>query len=102
MPASAAAALPRADSPSADRYIREREGETAWTMQLSEADYSRSVEKIDLPDEVAKRISAREHVGTQVSTAGAAAGAAGAAFDPNARAWDQELPANFKSPSLDE
>ena len=28
------AALPRADSPSAERYVAERKGETAWTMDL--------------------------------------------------------------------
>ena len=30
------AALPRADSPSAERYVAERKGETAWTMDLGD------------------------------------------------------------------
>ena len=37
-PTVVVAALPRADSPSAKRYVAEREGETAWTMHLSEKD----------------------------------------------------------------
>ena len=41
------------------------------------------------------QISSREHVGAQVDGP--------ATFDPNARAWDQEdLPANYRAPSLDE
>jgi len=88
------ATLPRDDSPSAKRYVAEREGETAWTMHLSDEAYSSS-EKIDLPSQVGAQISSREHVGAQVDGP--------ATFDPNARAWDQEdLPANYRAPSLDE
>ena len=87
------AALPRADSPSAARYVAEREGETAWTMHLTEEDYA-SVEKVSLPTQVGAQIDAREHVSGQVQPA----------FDPTtARAWDQDdLPANYRAPSLDE
>ena len=90
-PTVVVAALPRADSPSAKRYVAEREGETAWTMHLSEKD-AYGVEKLELPPELARRIAQREHVGTQV------------AFDPNARKGDEdyELPSNYRAPSLDE
>jgi len=92
------ATLPRDDSPSAARYVAERRGETAWTMDLSEEVMASSA-KIELPDQVGAQIASREHVGAQVASP--------SAFDPNARAWDQvgiedDLPANFKSPSLDE
>ena len=93
-PVVVVAALPRADSPSANRYVAEREGETAWTMQLSEEE-SIGVEKIALPDQLANQIGQREHVGAQAKMPAVA-------FDPNARAWDESLPANFKSPNLDE
>ena len=97
-PALVIAALPRDDSPSAARYVAEREGETAWTMHLTdddEYDYS-SGEKVQLPEQIGNQINQREHVGAQLQPS---------AFDPNARAWDEdnaELPANFKAPSLDE
>ena len=90
------ASLPRDDSPSAERYVAEREGETAWTMHLSDAEMA-SVDKVDLPIQVGAQINDREHVGAQVQVQ----------FDPDARAWDQvgieeDLPANYKAPSLDE
>ena len=63
-------------------------------MQLSEEE-SIGVEKIALPDQLANQIGQREHVGAQAKMPAVA-------FDPNARAWDESLPANFKSPNLDE
>lgn len=96
------ATLPRADSPSAKRYVAEREGETAWTMNLSEKDM-RSVEKVSLPDQVGAQIGLREHVSGQATTSG---GTSWGTFDPNARADDEGvsdvLPPNYKAPSLDE
>ena len=90
------ASLPRADSPSAERYLAEREGETAWTMHLSEEE-SIGVDRIELPDALAKQIGQREHVGAQAERKPMKA------FDPNARAWDQDdLPVNYRAPSLDE
>mgnify|MGYP006092377669 CR=1 FL=1 len=85
------AVLPRADSPSADRYVAEREGETAWTMHLSDAELT-GTDKIALPNELANQIGQREHVSAQAASV----------FDPNARAWDEDLPANYIAPSLDE
>lgn len=74
-----------------------------------ESQVSLGVDKIALPDQLAKQIGQREHVSNQY------------AFDPNARAWDEdmlpanfrkrpvrqpsyedELPANFREPNLDE
>ena len=86
------AALPRADSPSAARYVAEREGETAWTMNLGEGGL-RSVERVELPDALALQIDQREHAGAQVEAP---------TYDPNSRAWDEDLPANFRGPNMDE
>ena len=47
------AALPRADSPSADRYVAERQGETAWTMELDDD---------ALPEEVVAQLQSSDHV----------------------------------------
>lgn len=85
-PALVVAALPRADSISAARYVQEREGETAWTMDLGDDD-------LVVPDQVANQLTQRDHVSLQYK------------FDPNARA-DQEdgpepLPANYVPPRLD-
>ena len=91
-PAVVVAVLPRADSPSAARYVAERQGETAWTMDLSDEE-STGVGKIALPDELTNQIGQREHVSAQAQPT---------VFDPNARAWDEDLPANFRPPSLDE
>ena len=93
------ASLPRADSPSADRYVREREGETAWTMHLRDG-----LEAGAGPSPtVLSQITEREHVSHQYG--GRVPGEA-KPFDPNARAWDEdlgaELPANFRMPNLDE
>jgi len=90
------ATLPRADSPSAARYVAERVGETAWTMHLSERE-SVGVEKIALPEQLAQQIGRREHVSAQAANAQPPT-----SFDPNARAWDEDLPTNYKAPSLDE
>lgn len=103
-PVIVVAALPRADSPSAERYVREREGETAWTMHLTD---ELGVEKVDLPEQLAAQIERREHVALQAGMttnereAAAEAASRRASLDPNARAWDQELPANFRAPDLD-
>ena len=109
-PALIIATLPRADSPSAARYVKEREGATAWTMHLNDAERSFGAE-IDLPNEITAQIGQRAHVDHT--------------YDPGARAWDQETPAqaqaaqaaadaavgadapgelppNFRGPSLDE
>ena len=84
------AALPRADSPSAERYVREREGETAWTFHLGDDEDSRT----SLPEQLAAQITQRDHVDLSQRPP--------LVFDPSARAWDEQLPANFKEPSLDE
>lgn len=98
-PALVVAALPRADSPSADRYVREREGETAWTMHLTDGG---GADKVDLPQQLAAQIAQRENVALQaVSQPLAVSRASPAQLDPNARAWDQDLPSNFKAPDLD-
>ena len=87
-PALVVAALPRADSVSADRYVSEREGETAWTMNLGDDD-----ELKVLPDQVANQLTQRDHVSLQYK------------FDPNARAGDEDspepLPAKYVPPRLD-
>jgi len=86
------AALPRADSPSAARYVQEREGETAWTMDPGEP-------AENLPDTIVTQLEQRVHVSHQ--------------FDPNARSADQDLAAaippgdevplsdKYQEPSLD-
>ena len=104
------AALPRADSPSAARYVREREGETAWTMHLSEEE-SISAQKPQLPSQLEAQISQREHVSAQVEAQEVAAqvvagggeeGVPIVKFDPSARRDDEDtLPSNYKEPSLD-
>jgi len=80
------AALPRADSPSAARYVLEREGETAWTMHTVDGG------EAYLPKEVSAQVEQGEHVTYT--------------FDPNARAWDEivadEAPPEYKPPRLDE
>jgi len=86
------AALPREDSPSADRYVREREGETAWTMHLDDDDLT-----VDLPSQLTNQITQREHVSSQVSLQRPVV-----TLDPNARDWDEELPAGYKAPALDQ
>lgn len=73
------AALPRADSRSAARYVAERRGETAWTM--------------DIDDEALGAPAPRER-------------RAHMPFDPNARREDEDtelppLPANYVPPRLD-
>ena len=79
------AALPREDSPSAARYVAEREGETAWTMHLD-------ADELVLPMQVQQQLTQRDNVNLQ--------------FDPKARADDQDgpepLPANYVPPRLDE
>ena len=81
------AALPRADSPSAARYVAEREGETAWTMHLADGG-----EDMYVPLEITAQLEQRDHVAH--------------VFDPNARAWDAENsdvpPPEYKPPSLQE
>jgi len=64
------AALPRADSPSAERYVKEREGQTAWTMHLQEG-------RRTLPSEILAQVEVGEHVDYQ--------------FNPNARMEDLPL-----------
>ncbi len=89
-PALVIAVLPRADSPSADRYVRERDGETAWTMHRKEGG-KRPKQASDVPAQVAAQISDREHISHS--------------FDPNARAWDEDNNAptpNYRGPRLDE
>uniref|UniRef100_A0A7S4EV14 Uncharacterized protein n=2 Tax=Chrysotila carterae TaxID=13221 RepID=A0A7S4EV14_CHRCT len=79
------AALPRADSPSADRYAQERQGETAWTMHLRDG----PDDQPELPLVVQAQLQRRAHVSHQ--------------FNPNARQDDQDfLPPNYSPPSLDE
>ena len=86
------ASLPRADSPSAERYVAEREGETAWTMHVKEG--GSKWDRGAIPDQVSAQIGQRQHLDLQ--------------FDPTkAREWDidtgTDLPATpFKGPSLDE
>ena len=46
-----------------------------------------------LPDELAKQIGQRAHAGAQYKKG---------RLDPNARDFDEDLPSNFKEPSLDE
>ena len=65
-------------------------------MHLSEEE-SKGVEKINLPDQLANQIGQREHVSAQLN--GQYTGQA-PSFDPNARAWDEDIP-RFE-PSLDE
>ena len=96
-PVVVVASLPRADSPSAEKYLKERDGETAWTMQLSEAELA-GVDKVQLPEQMAAQIDQREHVALQ---AAAADTRPAARLDPSARAWDEELPSNYRAPDLD-
>jgi len=92
------AALPRIDSPSAERYVREREGETAWTMHVLDED---SAETPQLPSQLAAQITQREHVSAQVDSVDKGKENV-VRFDPSAREWDEDtLPSNFKEPSLD-
>ena len=94
------AALPREDSPTAARYVREREGETAWTMHIKEGDLMP-----ELPAQVRAQMEQKEHTPFT--------------FDPNARSADRcsidqplpvldhavtldELPAGYVPPQLDE
>jgi len=85
-PTLVVATLPRSDSPSAERYVLEREGETAWTMHLTDG----GIEY--LPEEITAQVEQGEHVYHT--------------FNPNARAWDEELsdepPPEYKPPSLEE
>ena len=60
--------LPRADSPSADRYVKEREGQTAWTMRLEDG------AEVAVPEEILAQVTCAEHVSYQ--------------FNPNARQED--------------
>ena len=69
-PVLTVAALPRADSPSAARYVKEREGQTAWTMHLQEG-------LLTLPGEILAQVEVGEHVDYQ--------------FNPNARMEDLPL-----------
>ena len=69
-PVLTVAALPRADSPSAERYVKEREGQTAWTMHLQEG-------LLTLPGEILAQVEVGEHVDYQ--------------FNPNARMEDLPL-----------
>ena len=67
------ASLPRADSPSAERYVAEREGETAWTMHVKEG--GSKWDRGAIPDQVSAQIGQRQHLDLQ--------------FDPTkAREWD--------------
>ncbi len=81
------ATLPRADSPSAERYAAERDGETAWTMR-SDDDAPRP----ELPLEIKAQLEERTHTNRHT-------------FDPDAR-FDESamvsLPPNYRPPSLDE
>ena len=69
-PVLTVAVLPRADSPSAERYVKEREGQTAWTMHLQEGTQT-------MPDEILAQVLVGEHVDYQ--------------FNPNARIEDLPL-----------
>ena len=73
-PVLTVAALPRADSPSAERYVKEREGQTAWTMQGT-----------IVPSEILAQVEVGEHVDYQ--------------FNPNARMEDVPL-VNRDKPQL--
>lgn len=103
------AALPRADSPSAARYVREREGETAWTMALEEEGEGASrspSKKAAVPSEVATQITERTHTDRTSPMTSPSHGVE----EPDARAWDEPdvpenevlLPGNYKAPRLDE
>ena len=81
------ATLPRADSPSAERYAAERDGETAWTMRLDD-----DAPRPELPLEIKAQLEERTHTNRHT-------------FDPDAR-FDESamvsLPPNYRPPSLDE
>ena len=84
------AALPRADSPSAERYVAEREGETAWTMDLGD-DAQLTIPRAARPQRMPPPAMP---------------------FDPKARSEDEDtavpiasdvaLPSNYLPPRLDE
>merc|ERR1712216_1031469 len=66
-PVLVVAALPRADSPSGDRYVAEREGQTAWTMNVSAGG------EVPLPEGILAQLRSSEHVSHQFDPATARA-----------------------------
>ena len=74
------------------RYVREREGETAWTMDIDDST-RRPVGEV--PAEVTAQVTDRENTRRVFEIP---------KFDPGARAWDEDsaLPPNYNPPSLDE